>query len=1139
MNNYAISTAGVGESLQRSAASLSAANNTLSESVALTTAANTVVQNPEVVGTALKTMSMRLRATKTEMEDLGEDTSGAVENVSQLREQLLALTKSKVDIQLDEDSYKSSYQILLEMSKVWETMDDMSQASALELMFGKRNSNVGAAILQNGELLQKVFESAENSAGSAAEEYAKFEDSIVGGLNRLTASFEDFARDALDSETVKNVVDIANVILKVIDYSIELTDSLAGLVVPLTAIIGGVKTIKAFSVASSAAKTASALQAVATTEATVAQASYAAATAATAHTAAMQALSSTAFGIIGGVAVLGITAISKALKDSVDEYNESVEAESKAIDERNKKLEEEATATDDLKKRYTEIILSTDDMATKEKLLADVQSDLVDKFGNEAAAIDIVNGKYSDQIRYLDELRDKQKQQAINYAYDARGLGTTETKDLNRLIYQYASSAEFRDPNNPYFPEYNYDALYFGNDPEKIYEALSRLYNNETWRNNLLESTGIDEKGLKLQLSIYEDYLNDVKEINSRYATDNEAFYDKLNEAQDKYFEYLKAETPSEKADTLSELSDLKSELYILADGFDERKEDVDGFFELLDSETQSAIQSATMLNDAWQEYFDNTYKSSLSNIDKLKSAIQTLAEGNNVSSEDFWSFVALDENNVIRDIEAINGEYKLSTDELITLKDELIAKTIEQIKTDQAEAQANLDNINAQIELNQRLIESSASTHSKPSEEAVETLRSLQSEARGYETAIYKGSLAIAEMNSLLGNTVDLEKQRENLLKAQEDKIDNIIESLENEKQTLQNQLDVLNEQKEALEDILDKYELVSEVVSDFIQEQIDALEGQKSEIEDTYNAQIEKLQEANEERESAIALIEKQNALENAQNNKVRYYDKTRGYVYGVDKEQLQNAQNDLDSALSEQAIKSLEKERDERTAAFDEQIEALKDYAEMWKNVIDDIKSAGDEQLVSEVLGENWRTELSAMNTDIYNRFKADYTAYNDQLQRLTDGEITSLENAIKAKEDEIDSWNDYKEQIQNAASGIEDSLTSYESKLESVALTEQSSYSDRIANLTDFVSQYSVLMGNMSSIDTSSILDNISSNMLSALNGTRSLFGSGADLVGASQSLVFNIEKVVSESPEAFVKAMETYAKKAKIRWEVSK
>ena len=49
-NNFAIDTAGIGESLTRSAASFNAANTSLSESIALVTATNEVVQNPEVVG---------------------------------------------------------------------------------------------------------------------------------------------------------------------------------------------------------------------------------------------------------------------------------------------------------------------------------------------------------------------------------------------------------------------------------------------------------------------------------------------------------------------------------------------------------------------------------------------------------------------------------------------------------------------------------------------------------------------------------------------------------------------------------------------------------------------------------------------------------------------------------------------------------------------------------------------------------------------------------------------------------------------------------------------------------------------------------------------------------------------------------
>lgn len=52
-NNFAISSGGIGEALQRSASALAAANNTLDQSIALITAANTVVQDPDAVGKCL------------------------------------------------------------------------------------------------------------------------------------------------------------------------------------------------------------------------------------------------------------------------------------------------------------------------------------------------------------------------------------------------------------------------------------------------------------------------------------------------------------------------------------------------------------------------------------------------------------------------------------------------------------------------------------------------------------------------------------------------------------------------------------------------------------------------------------------------------------------------------------------------------------------------------------------------------------------------------------------------------------------------------------------------------------------------------------------------------------------------------
>ena len=49
-NNFAITSAGIGEALQRSASALFESGNTIDESIALVTAANSVIQNPEQVG---------------------------------------------------------------------------------------------------------------------------------------------------------------------------------------------------------------------------------------------------------------------------------------------------------------------------------------------------------------------------------------------------------------------------------------------------------------------------------------------------------------------------------------------------------------------------------------------------------------------------------------------------------------------------------------------------------------------------------------------------------------------------------------------------------------------------------------------------------------------------------------------------------------------------------------------------------------------------------------------------------------------------------------------------------------------------------------------------------------------------------
>lgn len=80
----------------------------------------------------LKVLSMRLRGASTEIEQIGESTDGMAESTSKLREKILALTnvtgKGGFDIMADADNFKSTYQIMEGISKVWKDMSNVNQA---------------------------------------------------------------------------------------------------------------------------------------------------------------------------------------------------------------------------------------------------------------------------------------------------------------------------------------------------------------------------------------------------------------------------------------------------------------------------------------------------------------------------------------------------------------------------------------------------------------------------------------------------------------------------------------------------------------------------------------------------------------------------------------------------------------------------------------------------------------------------------------------------------------------------------------------------------------------------------------------------------------------------------------------------
>ena len=164
---------------------------------------------------------------KTELESLGEETDTMAESTSKLRDKIKAM--SGVDIMLDDSTFKSTYQILSEISQVYDKLSDIDRTALIELMAGKNRSNILAAILQNPDVLKNAYNTSTNSEGSAQKELNTYLDSIEGRLTKLKSNFEKLSSDIISEDAVKTIISLGDAIVSVTDSVITLGEKFAAI----------------------------------------------------------------------------------------------------------------------------------------------------------------------------------------------------------------------------------------------------------------------------------------------------------------------------------------------------------------------------------------------------------------------------------------------------------------------------------------------------------------------------------------------------------------------------------------------------------------------------------------------------------------------------------------------------------------------------------------------------------------------------------------------------------------------------------------------------------------------------------------------------------------------------------------------
>ena len=162
---------------------------------------------------------MRIRGAKTEMESLGLETDGMVESTATLRKAILAL--SGVDIMQDENTFKSTYDILDELALKWSDLTDIQRATITELIAGKRQGNIVSALMTNFDTARDATKSAINSQGSAMKEQETYLSSLEAKTAQFDASFQSLSNTILDSDLLKWFVDFGTGTVSVLDEIID------------------------------------------------------------------------------------------------------------------------------------------------------------------------------------------------------------------------------------------------------------------------------------------------------------------------------------------------------------------------------------------------------------------------------------------------------------------------------------------------------------------------------------------------------------------------------------------------------------------------------------------------------------------------------------------------------------------------------------------------------------------------------------------------------------------------------------------------------------------------------------------------------------------------------------------------------
>jgi TP901 family phage tail tape measure protein len=204
-NAFAVSSADISQGLGNVAAVSHTAGNSLEETIGMLTAMVEISRSASKSSRGLVQITTRLSQTLDDSSSTGKKLRAIYEDLG-------------IALEDERGQLRSSYDILKDLSQVWGGLSENQQKYIALTSSGANQINNFTALMSNFDTAIKATETALNSAGSAAQENAKYMESIKAQVTELQAQLERLILgDGGFEKFVTSTLKLANGIISLIN----------------------------------------------------------------------------------------------------------------------------------------------------------------------------------------------------------------------------------------------------------------------------------------------------------------------------------------------------------------------------------------------------------------------------------------------------------------------------------------------------------------------------------------------------------------------------------------------------------------------------------------------------------------------------------------------------------------------------------------------------------------------------------------------------------------------------------------------------------------------------------------------------------------------------------------------------------